>query len=1235
MFNSTNDTIFLVDEDEISNRLGSLIAERASKLRSFFIRAGFDVETHSALHTNLASCGKSDIRYALCEVVDLERISTRELVELAAFPTSRSNYNTATNQAKENGEYQECAIRFLNTVNHLLSKFGIKDPSCSTYSYFVWIARSLIITLWREKLLLLPLSTNMDFNGSDFDRFVKFKSSQHRCLPPMYNASEDRVNKLTEEFTKIFFDLNNAQEFESQLFQYNLNNNKPLIDGKAKFLFCSKFYTVNDVNLEGFEPLTYLSSLMSELKAANITKRIIIKDLLHCDLPPSNFISQAADFKTFCVKHVDSLKSDTLSGRSKKISGNLKKVILSLEFSDNFNYEAIIRQQDEAGLFNFFISSPLSSVQKLIDSNSMKRNPDYSVWNEYKSKHFSIQKTTKTQQKAANQGWTIIFKYLAYVEAWIEMFPASEEGQGISFPTYLVELDRETFIVRSYENKQITPQIWPRTLEEFVLRLPEGHVTHVRSCILDTCDNYKYLQEHVGESSPLLAGEFTQHWHAKSNGQVIGKLQHSVKQIIKKEHLPIVLEVAYVLEQFGSYLQEQILLDKDHQDLGFAPALPGAKNPYKLIKLLNEENITNGFSPIIWTLDNDLKYKHYRLDQITSVIPNIFGMNHRSSIEIGGIHRVLPSLGMIRGFIFAIEQGVRHKHIRFLDARYFDQYVDELSSYQDIVDVCISTDKCTQKPWKEPCHLDIINMLRAERNFLRKRTDPTSQELIKYPSSSQYIDVLFRNAAGVEFNENAWSESWTNFLLIAQQVVNHITKEDSNPCNLVRVVPTSKESPVDAQVLLSELTPKSNYVKDAYAGTPNEVKNYKFDAPATRVRLQALVTPHGTRTSFVSHRILNTNLQALALIMNHKSIATTNYYGIIEAQELQNIMYQTRNELKYRSSRMFTKSNEGMLSSSSIAINSRVQEAFEANRTATLSEYGFVSIPLVLPEDHDDIAIKRSTGIELLQEAPSSMIAFTATHICPYNMHCPSEIIAENGGFKRCGVCRAKACHVDNLISINRKVNQLTIDSVLLAVKIKNLVNNPLTDKEKQRLEVQNYKDESEVVRMELIGWEASRHVVESRRQQLIKDKTSSNQSKFVVTAPTLLSNSITCEKKKQKFSEIFLDHLMTLDDMPSLNSKEIEPVVRKLSNSLLNLALTSDPSEIDFVMKTYLDASINPNHLLSPILSMLDAGIITKQQIYEVLDSTLQDNETLSIKNKMQKKITETLDHDNKKRIE
>ncbi|WP_194591297.1 hypothetical protein, partial [Vibrio anguillarum] len=195
---------------------------------------------------------------------------------------------------------------------------------------------------------------------------------------------------------------------------------------------------------------------------------------------------------------------------------------------------------------------------------------------------------------------------------------------------------------------------------------------------------------------------------------------------------------------------------------------------------------------------------------------------------------------------------------------------------------------------------------------------------------------------------------------------------------------------------------------------------------------------------------------------------------------------------------------------------SQVKESFKHSPYETMSLYGFTSIPIVTVDD-DGNEIINPTGMDLVTTTPMSMIAFSSTHICVHNMECPSEIITENGGYQRCGVCRIKICHVDNLISISRIVQRLELDLKSNVTSLINLNRSKVDDQVVHKIEVTQLKREQSVLKSELLGWQAALRIVEQTRLKLLDKK---NTSKFIVSAPHMLSETISCETFKMSVPE-------------------------------------------------------------------------------------------------------------------
>ncbi|MFA0465231.1 hypothetical protein AB4458_29225, partial [Vibrio sp. 10N.261.45.F1] len=109
------------------------------------------------------------------------------------------------------------------------------------------------------------------------------------------------------------------------------------------------------------------------------------------------------------------------------------------------------------------------------------------------------------------------------------MYPEQAKNEAISTPTTLRELDRETFVIRSFSNQDIDTDQWPRTLGEFLLRKSVSVATWVKAAINSVETNFRFDNEHVSSIGKLLQPkEFTNAWHKSQRGIKLGSLSESV-----------------------------------------------------------------------------------------------------------------------------------------------------------------------------------------------------------------------------------------------------------------------------------------------------------------------------------------------------------------------------------------------------------------------------------------------------------------------------------------------------------------------------------------------------------------------------------------------------------------------------------------------------------------------------------------------------------------------------------
>ncbi|RQW62077.1 hypothetical protein [Vibrio viridaestus] len=1283
-FNVTNKIIYPRGKDAANKRIRPIALELGNKMYDLFSKIGvkkkFCVDEMDLLNSpHNITYGTADMRCLAYEIADNITADTEAVLEIATQCSSDNLYLTQKMKAKNPNQIShQAAIRYLERIHKLTPLFGIQPEqiSRSLLRHLIFIAKSILIKLWREELIVLPISVNLKIDWNDINKFTTFKRNQRVTKPPLYDATDDYLASLQKEFEAIFFGFDDAREIEHMLITQKIGKNLAGLGTTHNLVYCSRLYSIEDVHINSYDSATKFVVLDKLLNRKKPSDALIYKALSNSVVPMPAISSRLLKLKALNTV-LGCHKRDTLSGHSKTINDRLRSEILQLQSLDKFDYNEVIFEQDEKTLYQFFVNNDFSTTSKLLEYGLIENSPSFNFWDEYKKNHFRKQ-VKKGSKTSAQTGWNIIYKYITYVACWCDMFPDSAKKQGITPPHFFKDLDRETFVVRSFGNEDIDTETWPRSLAEFVLSHTERNATWVRSALMSVGLNYAFDKTHVGDGAALLfPREFTQHWHAENNGIRLNSLKESVKKVFQRDEFAVVLQIAYTLEALGRYLQERMLKGDSRELLGFEKLSNNTNdNPYSFIKMstamrqtpigvveLNydissstENNIANSFfyvvpitayrnalragesknlqdkrlkemvmneptaglSPIIWIVDESLQYKYVRLDQPCKLISNLYSMNKSSFINIQGERIIVPLLGALRGFIVALEQGLRHKHIRYLDARYFDNKVDP-TELNDIVELLVSTDKTRKREWSTPAHIDVINVLRAEREFLRLRTDV--DDLIEYDSTEQQIDVLMRNVSGKAYTENAWTAIWRSFLGICQSVINHSFTESIGSSQFIKMVPLSTQDSMNAQTVENNISADSNFVSRATVKTQTDMEKYNFDGEGHRVKALALMSPHSTRTTFVSHRIGYIPLPILSNTVGHMNPATTIYYGVKQEEDIARYIGEFRS-----GQMMIVKSASSQREKQKIPTNyvsqSNVKTSYETNPVQTKILYGFTSIPLVTIDDSGE-QIQRKTGLELLDNTPNSMIAYCATHVCVHNMECPPDIISENGGHQRCGICRIKISHIDNLLSISRMIQKLSLEVNANACTLKQLNQNKINDKELHKAEIQDLKQEIAIQNSELIGWQTMEKTLEETRQNKLR-QGNSVMNKFVIPAPKLLCDSIKCEKKKRTYTELFYGHMSNISDVPSLNSPELSKIVSRIERQILTQAMSMSPDAASEIAKHFINESLDPRHIMSPIISMIESNIITREQIYNVLEANL--SEMIVPSNNLQQRIIKGL---------
>jgi len=516
------------------------------------------------------------------------------------------------------------------------------------------------------------------------------------------------------------------------------------------------------------------------------------------------------------------------------------------------------------------------------------------------------------------------------------------------------------------------------------------------------------------------------------------------------------------------------------------------------------------------------------------------------------------------------ETGIRLRHINWLDVRTYDQLVERnnFDPYSfDISTLCVNTDK-VNGAWE--CHISqsVIGILDRQKYYQNFILNEKADTLLNYNKidHSPYDKIMCLFYKGRALNNAGKSITVGP---ISQQSISKAVKKTLYSFNATCYeinnfepftalnVPNNSDIPLsDKMALFSILFNKEN------------ITNFKTD-----------ITPHSARSQVVTAHISLLPPSEIRKITGHATDAHVLYYAQINKLKLDKINKNASLSMLNPNSDI---SEVNIANIKAEDVNSKLRNAFEANRKATIHDFGATSFNIIRNDEF-------LSGINEIKNAPAELIAFNSTHICPFNNQCPPDVIQEfKSTYKKpCGRCFYAVKTVDHIPRILGKIRKLTdeslrLESYIKEAKIKGVALEILSDEISDR----------QFTTDELIGWSVSIHCLTQMANDLNrKDKWLIQKPEFLVqnfqkiSPATHLESILARIKEAETYAEFYT---------PSLKSRV------KLAQIKL-LAFTGKFKEI-------LDATPNEYTLIDEfrglVKSICDVNNIEIRQLSELFDS-------------------------------
>lgn len=476
---------------------------------------------------------------------------------------------------------------------------------------------------------------------------------------------------------------------------------------------------------------------------------------------------------------------------------------------------------------------------------------------------------------------------------------------------------------------------------------------------------------------------------------------------------------------------------------------------------------------------------------------------------------------ILNHILVALQTGIRGNHIQWLDAEKFDSLVkDDGNSF---VPLHVNTDKSKTNSWTPIVHRKVIEILRSQLKWRNMVDNPHFNEKKFYNNNSktkwgQFYPLFSYTSEGLPYSDASYTKDWTRVLTFFQVL---LKKSNLKYIELVKLLPKGISfNEFNMDVKLKEIG--------------------KTCGDFCELRWTSDITPHSARVSVVSNYITALPAEIIGQYITGQTEAVVNHYVKLDPAYLTQLEKGQADGL----AKIAIQSEFEQLMGKKVAHpifadkdGSNLSESFAINKSETIAQYGCISINL--KED-------TKSGIDILIEESNVKLAFNKTEICPYNNNCPSELIKELKGIRRCGVCPYAVRSVDHLPAIAIKKRQM----MELLQEIENkLTETGLNEDKYTSEELDNIEEERQRLTEELLGWIVSEEMLEANRKRLQQEL---HNPSYIVKKPEILIANLQKISSKESDVQYLLTRLADCESFPNLDTPMVRAKFDLLRRQLL-----------------------------------------------------------------------------------
>lgn len=495
----------------------------------------------------------------------------------------------------------------------------------------------------------------------------------------------------------------------------------------------------------------------------------------------------------------------------------------------------------------------------------------------------------------------------------------------------------------------------------------------------------------------------------------------------------------------------------------------------------------------------------------------------------------------------ALETGLRHIHIRWLDRDTFDKYLepDVISGevlaelYVESAFIEVPTDKVKKEPWQPYVSHRVIKLLMRLKNFQDSLDIKVPALFYDNNKNTHYkkIRSLFHLASIDASEPFSYERTVTLYRNIQLFFDLHVSMKKINrkalnsfPKEINTIVNSYKSG-------INELTEHSENNQDV----DTLEKTLIQDAFSFARKYKSDYTPHGTRSSVISERIMVLPPWAVAeFVSGHESLAVLHHYVQLDAEKMLEILkYQT--QMLMQNGSVPPNAQNG---ANCELVNEQLRQVIDTDPSLIKKVFGGTSFSELADGKRNEI----KSGINLIGNTPTSNMAFMSTHICPFNGQCPQDVIKDIGKNK-CGACYYSIKTVDHIPRILAEVRKLNNDVKNYQKQISQLYNEEDVDE----ASIDKLDREKNETAFELAAWIHTYEILNTKHnEQLRKNESSDCNGAYVIAKPFITHKKFMQIKGKNPETVDFLLRMQDADSFKEYYTPSLKNEILHIRNKIL-----------------------------------------------------------------------------------